>query len=51
MKNSGLMAVIFFSAGLLLLWGAATGRNPIRVIREVLTNGAYNPETEYRKPR
>lgn len=48
MKNSGLMAVLFFLIGLLLMWCGIRGRNPIRVIRDVLTNGSVGQWNEYK---
>lgn len=48
MKNNGLMAILFFVLGLLLMWSGIYGRNPIRVVKEVLTNGTYGQWTEYK---
>lgn len=48
MKNPGLMALIFFLVGMLLMWSGVKGRNPIRVVKDVLTNGVVGQWSEYK---
>lgn len=46
MKNPGLMAILFFLVGILLIWAGLKNQNPIFVIRSVLTGGSYGKWTE-----